>query len=235
MYTAQSAKTGHQVVTADRFGLTSDTFYSAPQGYATFLYVVTFKHIEKERWVWQRREEASIIGNFTANIFARGEKSRISCRKTRQSRRALGNGRALVRLAARGKTPCWRVKKRVEHGEVSAWKTSRRSGAAYSREKLMRDLVARVSSTITMRNTAFETVRTGGCLRAVKEVVAGRRKCRAQGRRTFLKLHLRTFSCHFFIVPPDYTSVRKNSLSSLIAWSRNIYVYSIVRKYLFWY
>lgn len=57
-------------------------------------------------------------------------------------------------------------------GEVSARKTFRCGVQvrAYLREKLMPDLVARVSSTaITMRNTAFETVWNGGCPRAVKD------------------------------------------------------------------
>lgn len=86
---------------------------------------------------------------------------------------------------------------------------------AYSREKLMCDLVARVSSTaITMRNTAFETIRNGGCLRAVKEVVADRRKCRAQGRRTFWKVfEMSLDAAHsavifFFRILSDCTNVR---------------------------
>jgi len=106
-----------------------------------------------------------MIGNVARNISARASRlsflprnETIATRVSTLRRRHERGGTRVDKLKPVG------IEERIDDG---ARKTFRRStpSCAFTRErKLMRDLVARVSSTatITMRNTAFQTVQNGG-------------------------------------------------------------------------
>jgi len=160
-------------------------------------------------------KQASVIGNFTVNIFIRGERSRDFCRKTRQSRRLLGTIVLSRLVRSAGEKLGSRLKSRSESNTETSIGREKRSDVRRSGAGLLeRKTYARFSCSCFLdgNHDAEHRLRNGTKrrLRAVKEVVASRRKCRAQGRRMFLKLRLWTphSAVTFFFFPLDSTSVR---------------------------